>query len=696
MPDETRFVNPYTFVPLPSTVVRAKPSWHTGIPDEELFCGSVAVTWTLETPLLLPRAARQEKWVDEDGRVRLPGSSLKGAVRSLHETLFNGCLRIIDDEFVPSYRDSARQAPNRHGWQLAIVLEERSGTPTKFQLCDDELWVDASSLKGQWRAPKPPTSGDVIRLHGETAASSLGRTEMRNVGSVEVLRRAGTSFEGLAPVGGRVVLVTDTSARRLYRRDRSKGRCFWGTGRLTDRIVEVDPATEALADFRAACTGSNDRRELEQVKDGDRSGHRPDEWRSQAEYVDVKWWGPHGERDHVVARRTRASGFLFRGDAVWVHVESGQLTGMSLARIWRHAGRGTVRQRAGAALMPCTDAEQLCLSCATFGAADTEGDDSRRRRQGGKDRRLQSSYGGHVHFSSARTSDPVELTQVDLTPMGRPNPGAGMFYLRAPAAIDPRRSDGDVASHWGSEIDEPLLRLAGRKFYWHHDASAQATVWSARLGRQVDPVYQATQEQRRANRMVRAGALLVPAGTSFSATVSFDRLPRVAVLALLAALCPAPLLRLVPRENTRHRYAVRLGGGKPFGFGSAVPSIPFTRITTIGSRYDGTPPTPSTWTVGADTVLPIAARVGRFTAQLPQTARVLDLDGLGQWAAHVTYPPGTGWDGFGTDDFRHSFEFFQAANGERLRGEVRPWQPLPPSTPDTDPSLPITTRKPRR
>lgn len=55
-----------------------------------------------------------------DGQVFIPGSSLHGAFRSLHETIAGGCLRVVDPDFVPVHREVPTPTTTE-GLQLAVV-----------------------------------------------------------------------------------------------------------------------------------------------------------------------------------------------------------------------------------------------------------------------------------------------------------------------------------------------------------------------------------------------------------------------------------------------------------------------------------------------------------------------------------------------------------------------------------------------
>ena len=126
----TDFVNPYTFVPLPRKVVCGQPPGHDPGPDEarERYVGALEVTWRIQSPLAIPT----EEWGSIGGDVRIPGSSIKGAVRSTHEMLFGGCLRQVDLGYRPIYR----QLPDSSvldGWRLAVVLDD-----DQVLLCEKE------------------------------------------------------------------------------------------------------------------------------------------------------------------------------------------------------------------------------------------------------------------------------------------------------------------------------------------------------------------------------------------------------------------------------------------------------------------------------------------------------------------------------------------------------------------------------
>ena len=123
--DET-FVNPYNFIPLGGEVVRSKPI------DGELT-GKIRCSLIVKTPLAIPDTTRktEDKAVrehfrypfyyigtDADPRHIIPGSSIRGALRTVFETLTNGCLSANNNNILSS-RSSTPRRP--------AILEKKEG-----------------------------------------------------------------------------------------------------------------------------------------------------------------------------------------------------------------------------------------------------------------------------------------------------------------------------------------------------------------------------------------------------------------------------------------------------------------------------------------------------------------------------------------------------------------------------------------
>lgn len=111
-------MNPYDFVSIDwnRPPERRKPIWHnrlTGVDGQHLYSGSIELDIYAETPLFIadPRAAPSDprkatqSIKNKPGQYIIPGSSLKGMVRTVVETLGNGCLTLFDGRYDGKYRN---------------------------------------------------------------------------------------------------------------------------------------------------------------------------------------------------------------------------------------------------------------------------------------------------------------------------------------------------------------------------------------------------------------------------------------------------------------------------------------------------------------------------------------------------------------------------------------------------------------
>jgi len=126
-------MNPYDFVQVDWKIFpkRKEPLWHhrlTAVNNAQLYAGRIEVEIEAETPIFLPdtranandptRAIPFMKQKNGDQYI-LPGSSLKGVLRELVETLGNGCFTLLDRNYIDLVPYKFRQC-NTHN-ELCIV-----------------------------------------------------------------------------------------------------------------------------------------------------------------------------------------------------------------------------------------------------------------------------------------------------------------------------------------------------------------------------------------------------------------------------------------------------------------------------------------------------------------------------------------------------------------------------------------------
>jgi hypothetical protein len=619
---DRKFVNPYTFVPFPDHLSRTAPAGHHLLGEGRLS-GNFTVTWQFATPFQVPPGAEAdtEGASERAALVRLPGSSVKGAIRSVHEALAGGCLRVFDDKFVPSYRDTA-VVPSA-SWTLAVVTAATSdGQPLVVMLCDEVVWADARGLRhacgGLLQTGSRITIDDA---DVPEKPNGLGRRELKPDASIR-------------PGGDWVVLVTDVGTRSV-----KYDKYFLACGKLGSRSAEVTEA--AWTRFRVAVAGADDLNTSRRVQhDGSRGDSPP--------MKDVVFG------TQLIGCRRVVTGRLWRDDVVWVRITQAggkwAAEELSLAAIWRHPGwpagseplRGLEQSRAGRRVpqdvLACRNPDSLCPTCRILGSADQNARDR-------ADPAQQRAYASHVRFGDASSSEPVKLSLIRRAPMGAPRPGAGQFYL---AINDPSPASGPncrPTREWGSypDADQPR-QLRGRKFYWHADPEVQSPKRHTARAHQKDKKQAIDQ-------------WIAPPGTMLSQRVAFDNLSPAELGGLLTAFEPQRVLG----SYQAGQLMLHLGGGKPLGLGSCTASVSSLRTWSASSRYGN----------GQESTADMEACVADFTGECtdevrstwPALAAVLAEDTVDP--AQVWYPPGVYWSerGGNQKEFDEPFAFFAGTSG---------------------------------
>lgn len=652
------FVNPYTFIRFPRRVCREAPLGHAPTRNQatERYTGSLTVDWQIQTPLAIPHdgswglGGEDEPGTPVSGEIRIPGASVKGAVRSLHEALFAGCARILDSNFTPVYREAVT-TKLLDGWQLAVVMtpdarvtRQMGQDPLiKVMLCSTPVgWVRGDAIKRV--AQDLPRTGDfVIPTDPIMDGRPNGfRGVARHVAS-ERGRDWIVSFKRAICDGLSVMLVTDTKARN------NKHPYYWAAAKPEPARGLMQVSTTALASLRQKLRGADKINE-------------PDETTPRFESV---VWPP---RDGLpVAQRRTVDGYLRQGDVIWVKVRDNQVTDIKLSLAWRRPATGdhaTMASRVPPQVKPCRDlADGLCLSCMIFGSIDAQATDERVGAQNG--------YAGHIRFGDVTGTCTAGRSTVSLAPLGEPHPGAGMFYLtpiRSQEMAKTMRAN-DFPTQWDSQAGESKgpRELRGRKFYWHSDPSEQKQR------------HNLPRERYLAQPGVHTNTDLLPRihlvdSAELTQTITFDGLDAAALASLLATLNPELLFG-------DGAYALHLGRGKPLGLGSVRTRVAL-EMTTTADRYA---PNPAKLVELADlrTILTEALpkRCGELTAIHTEARTVLSVHGLGPRAADVSYPTIKDWTQFGREEFHQSYAYFQANSGQVKRRGTQshrePWSPLP-------------------
>lgn len=660
------FVNPYTFVPFPEQPpVRTSPAGHhTLAPHPERpqarFQGRITARLVARSPLLVRNIGSAAPVEDgtaraprtPDGRLFVPGSSLHGALRSLHETLTGSCLRVFDPDFVPVYRDVASGAL-RKGWGLGVVeATDDRGRPIRITRCSETRWVHLDTLA---TATKPVETGQRFQLNDKMFAPQNGRDVYSASGPVS-----------LDPAGEWIVLVTDDAARD------TRYPHYCAVGRIPAHATSLQVTDRAWTEFQQAAEGSKQWYANWPGAQPDLDGERTRLNRPGVTLADVLGDETRKIRPGL-GRWLRPRPWLHPGQVVWLAPSTGRYVGgIAMSYLWRTTGRGPAGDRLrpelpAPGMEACHDPDDLCQSCRMFGSADTRDVSS-----GGVDRRVaeQRSYRGHVRVLDAvLESGDVLDAPVTLPATGSPRPGSGQFYLEDPNGAKDTLEYQKPRNRWGVPDATTPRRLRGRKFYW-----------------QTDPTIDEQRCRWRRHEHAPAGdqVELVARGSTYRIELTFDGLTASEIGGLVATLQPHRLFATRPDvlpypTESEPQFAFHVGGGKPIGLGSC--QIDEVAVTTdnIESRYLSTA---ARLDVDPDDV--VAAFSEEHAEQLAgiwqHVAAALHTDHVD--SRIVSYPTSIPWDddnGRCSGKNQHeAFRWFQNSTGEDMRkGRPKPFVTLP-------------------
>lgn len=567
------FINPYTFVPLPDKVKRDKPHGHARAVEGGLT-GYLDVEFAFRSPLMMPVDWNTPGETTVTGtrieeRVTVPGSSVRGAVRSLFEVISSSCLSILDPDYRPAHRASLEMRPDK---RLAVVDEvDSDGKVISVLPTSKVVWIRAEALWHLFGGAAGLRSGVRISLDENAIYErSFGGDKGKPV-KREQLKPEGEPT--LKKGGDWVVHVADAGTKG----DHPADHIYVAVGKLETTPIRLGEMT--WEDYRELCRYSVD------VTGGKLAPSAP-AWDAE-EWAGVAVMVRHTDRNggHVVTaigKRRKSDGALAPGDSVWITTrsEGGErvVTGLTMSSSWRELGKGPIRNRLpDESLLPCRDPDELCPACATFGFIEARAEGQRR------DQAEHNAYASHLRFGAFETDAPVPLRLVLPPPTRSPRPSAGAFYLEPLTAEGENREAGVAelgkpASRWGGQLDSSgMRRIAGRKFYWHGQEPKDTTLTPRQVRRAHYPKEGAPDCQE-TMRWITEGTPVL------KGRIHFENIDARQLGLLMLALEPRELAKRAG-ITVNGELATHLGGGKGLGFGTAVGRITATCIQDAAGRY---------------------------------------------------------------------------------------------------------------
>ena len=644
------FINPYTFVPLPEKVKRNKPHGHARAVEGGLT-GYLDVEFAFRSPLMMPVDWNiAEETTDTGTRIEecvtVPGSSVRGAVRSLFEVISSSCLSVLDPDYLPVHREHLGMHPEK---QLAVVDEvDSDGKVISVLPTSKVVWIRAEALWHLFGGAEGLRSG--VRISFDdfdkkcTCPRSFGNKVNFGSEANQVTRDQLTSKgeSTLTKGGDWVVHVADAGAKSSHPAD----HIYVAAGKLETTPIRLGERT--WEDYRELCRYSVD------VTGGELAPRAPawdaEEWSKVAVLVKHK-------SGTTIGKRRKSDGALAPGDSVWITTrsEGGErvVAGLTMSSTWRKLGEGPIRDRLpDESLLPCRDPDELCPACATFGfiEARTEG-------QRG-DQAEHNAYASHLRFGAFETDAPVSLRLVLPPPTRSPRPSAGAFYLEHLTAEGENREAGVAelgkpASRWGGQLDSSgMRRIAGRKFYWHGQEPKDTTPTPRQVRRAHYPKEGAPDCQE-TRRWITEGTPVL------KGRIHFENIDARQLGFLMLALEPQELAERAG-ITVNGDLAIHLGGGKGLGFGTAVGRITDTCIQDAAGRYRA-----GAGTVEVDSCSAAMQVIDPEAPWITGLVRALGTDSVP--ADRIWYPTMGNFTRRGSDaqqkEFDKSFEYYASFSG---------------------------------
>lgn len=535
------FHNPYNFIPvLPRKVNHAElgdrhPNGH-GAYHSSLWSGRIAVELTIQTPLLIPDAAKVEVdrndhktfpvRIDSQGRPSLAPTAVKGMLRSAYEAVTNSRFGVFEKHSDRlAYRMQAKLGPiparveRTDGDKLALQLMEASVLGSAGKLPRYKKGTNLPLDKGEHQAALKYENSNDLPQHGDHVW-----VQLRPQGYVKTIRRWADEPNNLDEWQEGWVCITGANVK-----DKTSERVFLPSP--ADRFIPVDDDitklwSELIRNYQEVHAKDLEDRRKKDQKAYHYLGKNPGKTA----------WSRHV---HIPSEARLKAGTL-----CYVELRGNEVTGMQPVTIARRLFTQAPQQLLHKSLKPAMQMAELSPADRVFGWVKQKG---------------KGAYKGNLRVSpvtcqTAEAIQPFEGRGLSLAILGKPNPQQFRFYLSEdkgkPISNTTRKEQGYSKGQ----------TLRGRKVYPHHQHLAEDDWQTASEGGELRDYMGSDRTNQ--NRSVTGW---VKPDTKFTFNLDITNLSAVELGALLWLLT-------LPEAHYH-----RLGGSKPLGFGSVSITLDETK-----------------------------------------------------------------------------------------------------------------------
>lgn len=557
------FVNPYNFVPLSGDAPKrldfsTTDNMESG--NQELLTGKIEYTIETLTPLFIPNTSNDKAFdvhaQKEDGKSYhhsydffsygdisedygkkyhendyhqpvIPGSEIRGAVRSVFETFTNSCLSSVDTD---------------------VKLSKR--TPETF------------------KAGVLVREGSLITLY-EARDCLYRREEFYNIEGNEKFNIK--HYEDLKDEQGNSLKDGQKVCFNLIERYNDKGKKIEKpiAKKLSSIITENRDIGYVMKGVPGPDMGNNKKGEKHNVHIFKKTSNVCISWdmgidAQKKDYDDVKarlntiiklYQNNEGSKTY---EKYEEAWEKFKNytendatvDAIPVYYSAiDSIYYLSPACITREVYKATMSELLGNH-KPCVSSKEICPACALFGTVQSE-------LKVASKIRFSDAYVGEV-----KDNKDYYLDIVSLQELSAPKLSSTEFYLKRPEVTGVMNWTYDyyVARKNGDDVEVKLYTptIAGRKFYWHSNKLGDKVINDAKMKPDKKANKVINTERNRTVRPVKSGEI-------FQGELYFEGITHEQLQQLVAIM---NLSSYNTKDDSSARYAMKLGSAKPLGLGS--------------------------------------------------------------------------------------------------------------------------------
>ncbi len=440
---DKEFVNPYHFVPLEDKCKKGI-DYREYRKKKDLKTGWIECELKTLTPIFIPNTVNddffKERQRDKDDNeitinsydffsyrdngketeptdtAIIPGSSIRGTIRSAFETLTNSCMSTTDDDNVLYKRVTSPAKPGR-------LVKDKENDQWKIVECEKYM------LKTKDCRADPESKFDIENYEDKQ----------------EVYIKSGTKYRGKPYMPKVVSALSKTKTSECTTKGYlHKGEPFGSRKHHESVFVEQNSSSFNVSKQDVENLLENYRLFQDETLNLHKKKNEHDGYVSNIKNADnVK----NDSLDEALIYYAKHNGKYY----------------LSPAAIGREVFHNRLTKLINT-YSPCTSHDNLCPACALFGFAG-------KKSENDKDN-TKNAIASRVRFSDAKTEKPEFLAPVILPELAGPKTSSTEFYMKKPSGNNVTMWNYDYAECKGKKelqnYNNYNPQIQGRKFYWHH------------------------------------------------------------------------------------------------------------------------------------------------------------------------------------------------------------------------------------